>query len=119
MGPLQLHVSPEKFSVAELVGLVPSRDLNDPAAIETARGALAEYGVICLRFDSALDKETFRRVAEMLGPIKDPVGRTKEGWNLRYESEMQVIDAGFVLTDELREQLQGISFGGLDSRRPG
>jgi taurine dioxygenase len=61
----------------------------------------------------------FRRVAEMFGPIKDPVGRTKEGWELRYDSEMQIIDSGFVLTDEMRQQLSGISFGGLDSQRPG
>ena len=38
---------------------------------------------------------------------------------LRYGEERQIIDAGFVLTDELREQLGDLSFGGLDPQRPG
>lgn len=55
----------------------------------------------------------------MIGPIKDPVGRTRDGTMLRYSDDRQIIDAGFVLTDELRAELGELSFGGLDSRRPG
>ena len=55
----------------------------------------------------------------MFGPIKEPIGRTRDGSELRYDTDMQIIDAGFVLTDEMRAQLGGISFGGLDDQRPG
>jgi alpha-ketoglutarate-dependent taurine dioxygenase len=54
----------------------------------------------------------------MFGPIKVPVGRTRDGGELHYDVEMQVIDAGFVLTEELRQQLGDITFGG-DTQRPG
>ena len=107
------------FGAAEVVGLVPGRDVADRVARELVRDALAQHGVVCLRIDEAFDERTFRCVAEMFGPIKDPVGRTRDGTELRYDTEMQIIDAGFVLTDEMREQLGGISFGGLDDQRPG
>ena len=54
----------------------------------------------------------------MVGTIKDPVGRTRTGGELRYSERRQIIDAGFVLTDELRAQLGDLEFGG-DSVRPG
>jgi taurine dioxygenase len=54
----------------------------------------------------------------MIGHIKDPVGRTRDGGSLRYSDDRQIVDAGFVLTDELREQLGDVSFGG-DTVRPG
>ena len=60
-----------------------------------------------------------RAIASMIGPIKDPVGRTRDGGTLRYSEDRQIIDAGFVLTDELRAELGDINFGGLDSERPG
>ncbi|HVM95505.1 MAG TPA: TauD/TfdA family dioxygenase [Candidatus Acidoferrales bacterium] len=107
------------FGVAEIVGIAPARDIAHGAARETVRNALATHGVVCLRLDEALDQTTFRCVAEMFGPIKGLVGRTRDGATLRYDTEMQIIDAGFVLTDEMREQLGGISFGGLDDQRPG
>jgi taurine dioxygenase len=47
------------------------------------------------------------------------VGRTKDGGTLRYGDECQIVDAGFVLTDELRAELGDVSFGGLDRNRPG
>ena len=40
------------------------------------------------------------------------------GTMLRYGEDRQIIDAGFVLTDELRAELGDVSFGG-DSLRPG
>ena len=54
----------------------------------------------------------------MIGPVKDPVGRTRDGGVLRYSEERQIIDAGFVMTDELREQLGELSFGGLTRNGP-
>ena len=42
-----------------------------------------------------------------------------DGGELRYGEDRQIIDAGFVLTDELRAELGDVSFGGLDSQRPG
>ena len=54
----------------------------------------------------------------MIGPIKDPIGTTRSGDLLRYSEDRQIIDAGFVLTDELRAELGELSFGG-DALRPG
>lgn len=119
MTSLEVRVGSGSFGGVEVVGVAPARDATDAVACGTVRSALAQHGVVCLRIDEALDGKTFRDVAEMFGPIKDPIGRTRDGSELRYDTEMQVIDAGFVLTDEMREQLSGISFGGLDDRRPG
>lgn len=115
---LSIHAQPGIFAEAEISGLVPSRDAADPAAQRALRAALATYGVVCLRLKERLDKETFRRVAEMFGPIKDPVGRTRDGGEMRYSVEMQIIDAGFVLSEEQRGHGE-VSLGGLDAQRPG
>ncbi len=106
------------FAAAEVVGLEPERDTADAAAGTALRDALARYGVLCLRLEESLSEETCRAVASMIGPVKDPVGRTRDGAELRYDRDLQVIDAGFVLTDELREKLGKLSFGG-DELRPG
>jgi alpha-ketoglutarate-dependent taurine dioxygenase len=66
-----------------------------------------------------LEDDELRRVASIIGPIKDPIGRARDGSSLRYGEERQIVDAGFVLTDELRAQLGDLSFGGLDDQRPG
>ncbi|HVO23254.1 MAG TPA: TauD/TfdA family dioxygenase [Candidatus Margulisiibacteriota bacterium] len=116
---MEVHTPPGAFGAAEIVGLRPTGDASDAAARTTVRNALAQYGVLCLRCDAPLDEKTFRQVAAMFGPIKDPVGRTRDGGELRYDADMQIIDAGFVLTDEMRAPLGAISFGGLDDRRPG
>ena len=118
MTPLTLN-APARFGVAELHGFVPARHLRDDAARAMVREALARFGVMCLRLSEAIDGDTFRAVAEILGPIKDPVGRGRDGGTLRYDTDLQVIDAGFVLTDELRAQLGELTFGGLDDKRPG
>jgi alpha-ketoglutarate-dependent taurine dioxygenase len=116
--PITLH-APDGFGVAELHGFRPDRHLGDDAARAAVRDALARYGVVCLRLAEAIDGDTFRAVAEILGPIKDPVGRSRDGGSHRYDTDLQVIDAGFVLTDELRAQLGDLTFGGLDATRPG
>jgi alpha-ketoglutarate-dependent taurine dioxygenase len=107
-----------EFGAAEVVGLKPA-DADDPELAHALRGALATHAVICIRLDAPLSDDEARAFASMVGPIKDPVGRTRDGGTLRYSEERQIIDAGFVLTDELREQLGDLSFGGLDPQRPG
>lgn len=85
----------------------------------TLRELLARHPVVCLRMDAPLEEDELQAVARLFGPIKDPVGATKDGGELRYSDVRQIIDAGFVLTDELREKLGELTFGGLDDRRPG
>ena len=98
------------FSAGEIVGVQPAEKMRD---------VLIEHGVACVRLDAPLDDDEARTVAALMGPIKDPVGRTRDGSTMRYSEERQIIDAGFVLTEELREQLGDVNFGGLDSQRPG
>jgi taurine dioxygenase len=109
---------PDSFGAVEIRGLGPALIGDDTTAAEL-RAALAEHAVMCIRLDDALDEDQARAVASMLGPIKDPVGHTRDGGTLRYSEERQIIDAGFVLTDELRAELGDLNFGGLDPQRPG
>ena len=101
-----------KFAEAELVGAYA---LGDAAHV---RARLWDRGVVCLRFDHALQDDELRAVAALIGPIKDPVGRARDGSSLRYSEARQVIDSGFVMTKELREALGDGSLGG-DALRPG
>jgi len=105
---------PRAFGIAEVVRFEPS----DTTSAEL-RAALARHAVLCLRFYRALDEEEFRAVAELFGPVKDPIARAKDGTPFRYDQPRQIIDSGFVLTDEIRAKLGDLSFGGLDDRRPG
>jgi taurine dioxygenase len=107
----------EGFGAAEIVGLDVGATTDD-ANRQLVRDALWEHGVVCLRFPRPLDDAEARSVAAMIGPIKDPVGRARDGSALRYGEDRQIIDAGFVLTDELRAELGDLDFGG-DSVRPG
>jgi alpha-ketoglutarate-dependent taurine dioxygenase len=100
------------FAEAELAG---ADALADATRLRTT---LWDAGVVCLRFDRALTDDELRAVAALIAPVKDPVGRTRDGSALRYSEARQVIDSGFVMTDELREALGGGSLGG-DSLRPG
>ena len=115
---LSVRTLPGGFEAAEIDGVRPT-DAADEAVREIVRNALWAHGVACLRFADGLDDEQARAVASLIGPIKDPIGRTRAGGELRYGEDRQIIDAGFVLTDELREQLGDLSFGGLDPLRPG
>jgi len=105
-----------RFSVVEVRGLEPELRDVDAAAL---RAALARCAVLCLRMPRLLDDAELQAVASLFGTIKDPVGRTKDGGMFRYADPRQIMDSGFVLTDEMREQLGSLSFGGLDDRRPG
>ena len=115
---LALHVFPGPFGAAEITGLDPGQPDADASARRLLRAALARHGVVCVRFSAALDGDETRAVASMIGPIKEPIGRTRDGKTLRYSDDLQIVDAGFVLTDELRAELGDLNFGG-DTVRPG
>jgi len=112
-----VHGRDDGFGPAVVEGLSPA-DITDPAAQAALRDALWSHGLVCVRIDHVLDEAESRALASMFGPLKDPVGRTRTGELLRYSDERQIVDAGFVLTDELRAQLGDLSFGG-DALRPG
>jgi taurine dioxygenase len=115
---LTVRTLPGAFDAGEIVGLDPAVDPADARKAEILRNALWKHAVICVRLSRAMTDDESRALASMIGPVKDPVGRTRDGGMLRYSEERQIIDAGFVLTDELREQLGDLNFGG-DSLRPG
>ncbi len=114
---LEVREDEPGFGVAEVRGL----DATAPTAEHAGQlqALLARVGVLCLRLSRALEDAELQHVARLFGEIKDPVGRTKDGGTHRYSEPRQVIDAGFVLTDVLREKLGDLSFGGLDDDRPG
>jgi taurine dioxygenase len=104
------------FAVVEVAGLDPEDGRSEAGLL---RDALARCGVLCLRMARALDDAQFESIARLFGPIKDPTARAKDGTPFRYDQPRQIIDAGFVLSDEIRAKLGDLSFGGLDDRRPG
>jgi alpha-ketoglutarate-dependent taurine dioxygenase len=105
------------FGAVEISGIDPAVHVDEQACAEV-RAVLWAHAVVCLRFPRPLDEDEARAVAGLIGPIKDPVARTRNGGTMRYSEDRQIIDAGFVLTDELREQLGDVNFGG-DGLRPG
>ncbi len=109
---------PGRFRAAEVQGLDVRGDALDRATAELLSDALATHGVVCVRQPAALDDEAMRVLVRALGPLKDPVGRTDDGTPLRYGEDRQIIDAGFVMTDEVRAALGDTTFGG-DDERPG
>ena len=100
-----------EFGAAEIEGYRPSVGQSVASASEL-RSALWKHAILCVHLDDPLDDREAHALAEMIGPIKDPVGRTRDGGMLRYSDERQIVDAGFVLTDELRAELGDLSFGG-------
>lgn len=113
---LEVRPPASGFDVTQVWGVAPGGAEEHAASLQSA---LAVHAVLCLRMDRPLEDEELQAVARLFGPIKDPVGRTKEGGQLRYSEPRQIIDAGFVMTDEIREKLGNLSFGGLDDQRPG
>jgi alpha-ketoglutarate-dependent taurine dioxygenase len=93
-------------------------DGRDPAARAQLPKLLAQHGVGVVRFPAALEDTELRELASLIGPIKDPIGRARDGGPLRYAEERQIIDSGFVLTDEICAKLGNVSLGG-DAIRPG
>ncbi len=115
---IAVRTLPGAFGALAVEGVRPAH-AADAATVATFRELLAQHAVVCLRQPAPLDDGEARAIVSMIGPIKDPVGRTRDGGTLRYSEDRQIIDAGFVLTDELRAELGDINFGGLDSERPG
>jgi alpha-ketoglutarate-dependent taurine dioxygenase len=113
-----LRVLPGPFGAAEIEGLDVDRDAHDPRSAQFLRDALSNRPVLCIRQPAPLDDGAARALVSMFGRVKDPVGRTADGRSLRYGQDRQIIDAGFVMTDEVRAALGDLSFGG-DVVRPG
>ncbi len=116
--PLSSRRFPGPFRATEVEGVSPTRDAADAARCAELRALLATHGVVCVRQPAPLDDAGARALAGMIGLIKDPVGRARDGSALRYGEDRQVIDSGFVLSEEIRAQLGTLSLGG-DSVRPG
>ena len=117
-GGVIASVPGEAFGPAVVEGVDAGRDAADPELGAGLRSLLADRGVLCLRQPAKLTDDQLRSIVSMFGAIKDPIGIDVDGRPLRYGEARQVIDSGFVMTDELREQLGGGSLGG-DDLRPG
>jgi alpha-ketoglutarate-dependent taurine dioxygenase len=113
---IELRAPVTGFGVAGIHGLAPDSNAEHADAL---RAALARHAVLRLPMPRALTDGELQAIASLFGPIKDPVGRTKDGGTLRYAEKRQIIDAGFVMTDEIRAKLGDLTLGGLDDRRPG
>ena len=106
-----------EFGPAIIEGaLVP--DPSDSDACAALQAALWEHALVCVRGQGPLGEDASLALASMFGTVKDPVGRTRDGGQLRYSERRQIVDAGFVLTDELRAEIGDLAFGG-DTLRPG
>jgi hypothetical protein len=99
---LSIRPLPGPFQAVEIDGLSPQRDASDEPRRAQVRAALARHGVLCVRLPAALDDADMCALASMIGPIKDPVGCGSDGSALRYGEDRQIIDSGFVLSEELR-----------------
>jgi len=113
---IEIRASGNGFGVVDLLGVDP-RNVTEPEPV--IRDALARYAVLCLRMERPLEDEELQSVARCFGPIKNPVARAKDGQVLQYDQRRQIIDSGFVMTQEVREKLGDLRFGGLDDQRPG
>ncbi|MFT5100841.1 MAG: alpha-ketoglutarate-dependent taurine dioxygenase [Planctomycetaceae bacterium] len=111
---LQIATSKDNFDIPIVTQLVESDSHHNQL-----RDALAEAGVLCLRMARKLKLSEFEALAEIFGPIKEPIGRTKDGKTFQYSPRLQHIDAGYVLTEEDRKKFGDTTFGGLDDQRPG
>ena len=115
----RFRVPGDRFGPVEVVGFHPS-DVSDVALCRRLREALSSHALVCIRLDAPLEEGEALAIATAVGPLKDLVAPTRDGAVMRYgEPGRQIVDAGFVLTDELRAELGDLHFGGLDDRRPG
>lgn len=107
-------MSSESFQVKVIEGITLESARNKANEIEQQ---LAQAGVLCLRINQKLSKEELLGLAGMFGGVKDPIGITKTGEQYQYSPIRQVIDSGWVPTEEEREKYD-LNFGGLDEDRP-
>jgi taurine dioxygenase len=77
--PLELRdLGPRGFG-AEVCSLTISAAMDDAETKQLMREAIDRHGVLCLRFGVQLDDTQLRGVVECFGPIKDRVGRCRDG----------------------------------------
>lgn len=115
---LEVRARPGGFGTVEVLGFDVDRYADDDGVASQLRALLADHAVLCLRQPAKLTDEALQAVVGLFGPIKDPVVTDRDGVEVRYSERRQVIDAGFVLTDELRAELVDPGAGG-DDLRPG
>ena len=115
---IKASIVPDGLAAVVVEGVHPDRDATDDSVGRWLRDLLAEHAVVCLRLPAPLTDEEHRALVSMIGRLKDPVGVDVDGLPLRYGDERQVIDSGFVLTDEIRTRLGDVTLGG-DDLRPG
>jgi len=115
---LSVADAPGDLGAIVIGGFDPDHHSGDRDLADWLRARLWRHGVLCLRMRSALTDAQHRAVTAMIGPIKDPVSIDGAGAPVRYAEEKQIIDSGFVLTDELRAELGDVALGG-DRTRPG
>jgi alpha-ketoglutarate-dependent taurine dioxygenase len=106
--------SEHAWAVVEFAGI----EIGDPAVARELRAALARLGVICVRNDAPLTEEAMRALVQMIGPIKDPLARTRDGSIVRYSEPRQIINSGYVTAAEDRARLAA-DFPSADVVRPG
>jgi alpha-ketoglutarate-dependent taurine dioxygenase len=113
---LEVREKPGAFAVTHVLGVRPDAG---PEIADELRALLAKSAVLRLALERKLGDDELQAVARLFGPIKDPVGHTKDGGTLQYAPKRQVIDSGFVLSDDEREKRGDTATGGLDDQRPG
>lgn len=111
---LKITPSHDGFSIPIATHVTSAESHSDRLRI-----ALAEAGVLCLRMGRKLTIDEFESLSEIFGPIKEPIGLTKDGKTFQYSTRLQHIDSGYVLTEKDREKFGDTTFGGLDDQRPG
>lgn len=92
--------------------------IGDSAEAASLRTLLWRFGVVCVRNDAPLTEDAMRTLVAMVGPVKDPLARTKDGRIVRYSEARQIINAGYVAPPDEQVRL-ATEFPGADMRRPG
>jgi alpha-ketoglutarate-dependent taurine dioxygenase len=106
------------FGAVEVLGFDVARATQDERVGDWLRRQLWQHAVVCIRLPERLDDSGLRSIVGLVGTVKELVATTNDGAKVRYGETRQVIDSGFVLTEELREQLGDVDLGG-DDVRPG
>ena len=76
---LALRTLAPKGFAAEVRGITVEQVLLDEDVRQQLRQAIDKHSVLCLRFGETLDDTQLRGVIECFGPIKDRVGRCRDG----------------------------------------
>lgn len=76
---LELRTLAPKGFAAEILGITVDQVLSDEGVRQQLRQAIDQHCVLCLRFGKTLDDAQLRGVIECFGPIKNRVGRCRDG----------------------------------------